>query len=98
MPLQVAALKNRAETNTANTCVLIKNFSIEIVKLLLKYSLRSCDPTLISSHDAGSDDICDSLRVLCACQEHFNAVYLSLLLLERFELHNFTIKLDTYIL
>ena len=35
-----------------NKWVLIKDIRIRIVKLVLEYSLRSCDPILMSSHDA----------------------------------------------
>ena len=42
----------RAETNTTNTRVLIKDFGTQIVKLVLEYSLKSHD--LISSHDVFS--------------------------------------------
>ena len=50
----------RAKTNTVNTCVLVKNFSIQIGNLKLEYLLRSCDPTLIMQWCL----ICDSLTVL----------------------------------
>ena len=35
-----------------NKWVLIKDIRIRIVKLVLEYSLRSCDPILMNSHDA----------------------------------------------
>ena len=35
----------RAESTNANTRVFVKDFGIRIVKLVLEYSLRSCDPT-----------------------------------------------------
>ena len=53
----------RAETNTKDNQVLIKDFSARIVKLVLKYSVSSCDPMFISSHDAFE------LKQF-ACQEH----------------------------
>ena len=45
----------RAETNTANIQTLVTDFSTQIVKLVLEYSLRSHDPAHMMHFPSGSD-------------------------------------------
>ena len=50
-------LPSRAETNTANTQILVKDFGNRIVKLVLEYSLRSHEPAHIMFLSKVSDTV-----------------------------------------
>ena len=56
--------ENRADTNSANTRVLVKDFGIRIAKLVLEYSLRSHNP----AHMMFLAPVSDTISII-SCQE-----------------------------